>query len=92
MLDHTKTPYATQSSFAKLYIVSPEEEDGDDDDERESEETGSEHDVLDLENPAPSKGAKLPCVAALEFMADVYEAEGKDGLSRAVEVSLTIEH
>ncbi|ETW78094.1 hypothetical protein HETIRDRAFT_325323 [Heterobasidion irregulare TC 32-1] len=94
VLDHTHTPYATQSSFAKLYTVSPEEEDDDDEDERESEEKGSEHDVLDLENPAPSKGAKLPCVAALEFMADVYEAEGKDGLSRAVELwtSLASEH
>jgi hypothetical protein len=42
--------------------------------------------VLDLENPPPSQGAELPCPAALEFMADVHEAKGKEGLAEAVKV------
>jgi hypothetical protein len=44
------------------------------------------NDILDLENPPPSKGAELPCAAAIEFMADVHEASGKEGVSKAVEV------
>ncbi len=44
------------------------------------------NDVLDLENPCPSEGAELPCAAAIEFMADVHEAAGKEGISKAVEV------
>ena len=42
--------------------------------------------VLDLENPPPSEGAQLPCSAAIEFMADVHEARGKEGITEAVEV------
>lgn len=42
--------------------------------------------VLDLENPPPSQGAQLPCPAAIEFLADVHEAKGKEGISEAVEV------
>ena len=45
--------------------------------------------VLDLENPPPSQGAQLPCPAAIEFLADVHEARGKEGISEAVKVSLT---
>ena len=43
-------------------------------------------DAFDLENPPPSKGADLPCAAAIEFMADVHEVSGKEGISKAVEV------
>ena len=43
-------------------------------------------DVLDLENPPPSRGAELPCPAALEFLADVHEAKGKEGVPEAVKV------
>ena len=42
--------------------------------------------VLDLENPPPSEGAQLPCPAAIEFMADVHEARGKEGIFEAVKV------
>ena len=33
-------------------------------------------DYVDLENPKPSKGAKLPCPLAIEFLADIYVEEG----------------
>jgi protein farnesyltransferase/geranylgeranyltransferase type-1 subunit alpha len=42
--------------------------------------------MVDLENPPPSEGAQLPCPAAIEFMADVHEASGKEGISEAVKV------
>jgi hypothetical protein len=65
-------PYATQAAFAELYVV-------------DAVDAGID-DVLDLENPPPSRGAELPCPAALEFMADVHEAKGKEGVSEAVKV------
>ncbi|KAG6874259.1 hypothetical protein C0993_000735, partial [Termitomyces sp. T159_Od127] len=34
-------------------------------------------DIVDLENPPPSKGAELPCPAAIEFLADIHEKEGR---------------
>ncbi|KAF9229945.1 hypothetical protein BU15DRAFT_69617 [Melanogaster broomeanus] len=42
-------------------------------------------DVVDLESPLPSSGAKLPCVAAVEFMADVYKSNGRDDTVKATE-------
>ena len=42
--------------------------------------------IVDLENPLPSQGAQLPCNGAVEFLADIYEAEGSDSLTQAVEV------
>ena len=65
-------PYSTQAAFAELYVVDAVKARADD--------------VLDLENPPPSQGAKLPCPAALEFMADVHEAMGKEGVAEAVKV------
>ncbi len=72
ILDHSRVPYSTQASFARQYIVDTVEPEG--------------NDILDLENPPPSEGAELPCAAAIEFMADVHEATGKEGISEAVEV------
>jgi hypothetical protein len=66
-------PYATQAAFAELYVV-------------DAVDAGIDDDVLDLENPPPSRGAELPCAAALEFMADVHEAKGKEGVPEAVKV------
>ena len=65
-------PYSTQAAFVELYVVDAVEEDVDR--------------VLDLENPPPSEGAQLPCPAAIEFMADVNEARGKEGITEAVKV------
>lgn len=42
--------------------------------------------MIDLENPPPSKGSQLPCPAAIEFLADIYEGEGSDSLLKAIEV------
>ena len=43
-------------------------------------------DIVDLDNPPPSKQAELPCTAAIEFLADVYEQEGKGSVTKATEV------
>ena len=72
ILDHVRVAYSTQVPFVRQYIVDTVEPGG--------------NDILDLENPPPSKGAELPCATAIEFMADVHEASGKDGVSKAVEV------
>lgn len=65
-------PYSTQADFVELYVVDAVDEDVDR--------------VLDLENPPPSEGAQLPCPAAIEFMADIHEARGKEGITEAVKV------
>jgi protein farnesyltransferase/geranylgeranyltransferase type-1 subunit alpha len=72
VLNHARLSYSTQAAFANQYIV-------------DAAEAGTD-DVFDLENPPPSRGAELPCAAAIEFMADVHEANGKEGISKAVEV------
>ncbi|KAK7044574.1 hypothetical protein R3P38DRAFT_2879551 [Favolaschia claudopus] len=44
-------------------------------------------DLVDVENPPPGKGADLPCVAAIEFQADVYEeAGGSEDVDKAVQL------
>lgn len=43
-------------------------------------------DIVDLEDPLPSPGAQLPCTAAIEFLADICEASGGEGLMKAIEV------
>lgn len=45
-------------------------------------------DIIDLENPLPSKDAELPVPAAIEFMADIWEKEGTmEKMDKAIEVS-----
>ena len=72
IFDRTRTPYSSITEFVIPY----------------SEPTapfGS--DVVDLENPLPSEGAKLPAVPAIEFLADIYETRGgNDEISKAVQV------
>jgi len=79
VLDHTHTPYSTFKCFVLPYTVQADP---------------SATEVVDLENPLPSKGSQLPCVAAIEFLADVYESEGGDGILKATELwkSLANEH
>jgi len=81
VLDHSHTPYSTLQLFVQPYSAP-----------RSSDETVAE--VIDLENPPPSKGAQLPCPAAIEFLADIYEVEGGSSLSKATELwkSLANEH
>ena len=73
-LEHTNMPFSTVATFVEPYTTSqpPSREMNDD--------------VVDLDNPPPSAGAQLPAVAALEFMADIYEKEGGDATAKAVEV------
>ena len=49
--------------------------------------TSTEEAVVDLDNPKPGPGAQLPCVAAMEFLADIYEKAGGDQTGKAIEVS-----
>jgi protein farnesyltransferase/geranylgeranyltransferase type-1 subunit alpha len=44
--------------------------------------------VIDLDNPLPGGSAQLPCVEALEFLADVYEAQ--DEREKAVSVRVLV--
>jgi protein farnesyltransferase/geranylgeranyltransferase type-1 subunit alpha len=49
--------------------------------------------IVDLDNPPPTAEAELPCVQALEFLADIFEAQGaaqreKEKTEKAVEVCL----
>ncbi|KAF9485669.1 protein prenylyltransferase [Pholiota conissans] len=37
--------------------------------------SNEKHDIVDLDNPPPSAEAELPSVQAMEFLADVWEAE-----------------
>ena len=74
ILEHSSTPFSTLRVFVEPYTKpqSPESS------------ASKEEEILDLENPAPSPTAELPCVAALEFLADIYEkGEEKE---KAVEV------
>ncbi|KAJ7037926.1 hypothetical protein C8F04DRAFT_385393 [Mycena alexandri] len=79
VLEFNKLPLSTVGPFIRPYTVSlPDPVD----------------DGIDLENPGPGRGAELPCAAAVEFLADVYEEEGKASVSKAVELwkSLAEEH
>jgi protein farnesyltransferase/geranylgeranyltransferase type-1 subunit alpha len=73
ILEHAEMPYSELQTFVMPYSLP-----------QYSFDTPPE--VVDLENPLPSKEAQLPCVAAIEFMADVYEATGGDDLMKATEV------
>lgn len=77
VLDHNHTPYSTLKLFAQPYSIPHPSED-------------TVPDVVDLENPLPGSGAQLPCPAAIEFLADGYEAEGGDDLMKATEVGLIL--
>ncbi|RDX56116.1 protein prenylyltransferase [Lentinus brumalis] len=73
-LEHTNTPFSTLTTFVELYTTS------------QPPSRGRDEDVVDLDNPPPSAGAQLPAVAALEFLADIYEKEGGDASAKAVEI------
>ncbi|KAI0676315.1 protein prenylyltransferase [Trametes maxima] len=70
-LEFTKTPFETLTSFVEPYTTP---------------QSPNAADVVDLDNPLPSEQAELPCVAALEFIADVYEERGGEATSKAVEI------
>jgi len=72
VLDRTKTPYESMEEFVVLYTKSE----------------GSSDSVVDLDNPPPSKGAQLPAVPAVEFLADIRESQGR--ISEATEVRFPV--
>ena len=74
-MEFTNTPYSELATFVRPYSVAyPLTED-------------SESEPVDLDNPGPTLGANLPCPAAIEFLADMYEAEGGDNVKKATDVS-----
>ncbi|KAF7318858.1 hypothetical protein HMN09_00221300 [Mycena chlorophos] len=77
VLEFNKRPFAIVEPFVKLYTV-PRAEDS--------------RDIVDVDNPPPGSGAELPCVAALEFLADIHEAEGRIDDAAALWKSLGEEH
>ncbi|KAI0659719.1 protein prenylyltransferase [Cubamyces menziesii] len=76
VLEFTKTPFETLTSFVLPYTA--------------PKPPAPEDEVVDLDNPLPSQDAELPCVAALEFLADVYEKRGGDDTAKAVEIWKTL--
>ncbi|RXW18993.1 hypothetical protein EST38_g6871 [Candolleomyces aberdarensis] len=80
ILNHNKVAFSSVAEFVKLYTVPYD---------------ASRKDIVDVDLPPPGPSADLPCAAAIEFLADVYEQEGdKDGVQRATELwkSLATEH
>ncbi|KAF7344501.1 hypothetical protein MSAN_01932000 [Mycena sanguinolenta] len=80
VLEFTKLPLSTVATFVTPYTVPLPENLGD---------------IVDVENPPPGKGAELPCVAAIEFQADIYEEEAQsESIEEAVRLwkSLAEEH
>lgn len=72
LLEHNSIPYSRVITFIQPYTLSMDEQTAD---------------LVDLDNPPPSKGAHLPCALAIEFLADIYEAEGGDSMLNATEAS-----
>ncbi|KAG6897026.1 hypothetical protein C0992_004554 [Termitomyces sp. T32_za158] len=62
ILDINSLPYSRVEDFVRLYVGTSDD---------------AVRDVVDLENPPPAKGAELPCPAAIEFLADIHEKEGR---------------
>jgi len=79
ILEHNDIPYSKVIDFVRPYTLPNDEQAAD---------------LVDLENPPPSRDAYLPCPAAIEFLADIYEAEGEDSMLKATELwkSLGNEH
>ncbi|KAF8627329.1 hypothetical protein AX15_004403 [Amanita polypyramis BW_CC] len=76
MLDHIKVPYSTVIDFVNLYAAALDP---------------SRTDIVDLENPPPSNDARLPCVHAVEFLADIYERDGENqDIDQAVQLWKTL--
>jgi protein farnesyltransferase/geranylgeranyltransferase type-1 subunit alpha len=77
VLDHAKIPYSELQAFVLPYSLP-------------QPPLGTPPEVVDLESPLPSKDSQLPCVAAVEFMADIHEAAGGSDLVKATEVGYVL--
>lgn len=74
VLEFNKLPFSTITTFVFPYTQPTDPE---------------AVDLVDLDNPPPSKQAELPCPAAIEFLADIYESEGGESLPKANQVIFT---
>jgi protein farnesyltransferase/geranylgeranyltransferase type-1 subunit alpha len=61
VLEHTQTPFATLREFVIPYT--------------RAREPGPADSKADAENPRPGEDAQLPAPPAIEFLAEIYEAE-----------------
>ncbi|KIY70276.1 protein prenylyltransferase [Cylindrobasidium torrendii FP15055 ss-10] len=77
MLEYNKIPFSNFRRFAEPYTQRSVAEDAD---------------VVDLENPPPTSQAQLPCPLAIEFLADIYEADGEIPKATELWKSLGDEH
>ncbi|EAU89761.2 farnesyltransferase/geranylgeranyltransferase type I alpha subunit [Coprinopsis cinerea okayama7 len=74
ILEHSNIPFSTLIEFVKPYT-----------EPANPSTPTTAADVVDLDNPRPGEGADLPCVAAVEFLADAYERRGdKESVFEAV--------
>ena len=71
ILEYSKTPFSTLQLFAEPYT---------------HKYVQTDDDVVDLDNPKPSSDATLPCVAALDFLAEAHVRAGGDGVGQAVDL------
>ncbi len=77
-MDHTQIPFTTLIPFAELYAVP------------RVPASGGAEEVIDLENPGPSPDAVLPCVAAMDFLAEAKAREGGEGTANAIKIWKTL--
>lgn len=82
ILTRTGKPFVTVEAFVKPYTLAAN-----------SASDAEKRDIVDLDNPPPSAEAELPCIQALEFLADIFEIQGasepgNENTEKAVEVAL----
>jgi len=85
VLKHTQTPFSTLRKFVEPYATARTRTDSESN--YVSDPPKSPDEVIDLENPLPSAGAELPSRLAVEFLAEIHEREGADGLQQALKAS-----
>lgn len=79
ILTHTGTPFSSVKDFVSLYAY--------------PRDASEKRDIVDLDNPPPSDEAELPCVQAMEFLTDIWEAEKTlQSIEKAVEVGFVSDH
>ncbi|KAH7099744.1 protein prenylyltransferase [Auriculariales sp. MPI-PUGE-AT-0066] len=98
VLQQTQTPFSTLRNFVEPYAVARTRTDGASHYVSNAASAAAaaeeEEEVIDLESPLPSVGATLPCRLAIEFLAEIHEREGSEGLAQALKMytALATEH
>lgn len=70
ILEYSKTPFISQAPFAEPYTT--------------RRNPWDDEDVVDLDNPQPALDADLPCVAAVDFLAEAYAQDGGENVKKAL--------